>query len=182
VLTVLDQAYYEYAAGPDFPDGIEEWFRRGRRVVVLRTFSKIYGLAGLRIGYGIAPGDVVRELAKVRRAFDVASIAQAAAIASLSDPDELERRRVTNIAGREQLAAIMRGHGLEPALPAHGNFLYADTPLGGRELFERLLRRGVIVRPLDGFGAPGAIRVSVGTEEENAFFGEALGQVLSGDF
>jgi len=146
---------------------------------VLRTFSKIYGLAGLRVGYGIAPADVVKATSKVRRAFDVDAIAQAAAAASLGDEAELARRRALNAAGREELAATLRAHGLEPAGPAIGNFLFVDVG-DGAALFDRLLRQGVIVRPLAGFGAPEAIRVTVGTPDENAFFAASLGQVLSG--
>jgi histidinol-phosphate aminotransferase len=183
VLTVLDQAYFEYAvADPDYADGIAEHFKRGRRVLVLRTFSKIYGLAGLRVGYGVGPAEIIRELAKVRRAFDVTSTAQAGALASLRDDAELERRRAENAAGREQLEGILRSHGLEPAGPALGNFLYVETGVPGREVFEELLRQGVIVRPLDGFGATDAIRVTIGTAEENEIFGAALGHVRLGVF
>jgi histidinol-phosphate aminotransferase len=178
VLCVLDQAYFEYIHDPDYADGIE-LFRDGRRLVVLRTFSKIYGLAGLRVGWAVAPADVVVATSKVRRAFDVAATAQAAAIASLDDADEIAARRQLNAAGLERLAEILRAHGLEPAGPARGNFLFADVG-GGRDLFEWLLREGVIVRPLDGFGAPEAIRVTVGTPEENELFAVALGHVLSG--
>ena len=179
VLAVVDQAYFEYIDDPDYADGIQELFKEGRRVVVLRTFSKIYGLAGLRVGYGIAPADVVKATSKVRRAFDVDAIAQAAAAASLGDEAELGRRRALNAAGREELAATLRAHGLEPVGPALGNFLFVDVG-DGAALFDRLLRQGVIVRPLAGFGAPEAIRVTVGTPDENAFFGACLGQVLSG--
>jgi histidinol-phosphate aminotransferase len=140
---------------------------------VLRTFSKIYGLAGLRVGWAVAPEDVATATSKVRRAFDVAATAQAAALASLDDAQEIARRRELNATGRERLAEILRSHGLDPVGPARGNFLFADVG-GGRELFERLQREGVIVRPLDGFGAPEAIRVSVGTPEENEFFAVAL--------
>jgi histidinol-phosphate aminotransferase len=178
VLCVLDQAYFEYIDDPDYADGIE-LFREGRRVVVLRTFSKIYGLAGLRVGWGVAPADVVAATSKVRRAFDVAATAQAAALASLDDAQEIARRRELNATGRDRLAEILRSNGLEPAGPARGNFLFADVG-GGRELFERLQREGVIVRPLDGFGAPEAIRVSVGTPEEIEHFAVGLGHVLSG--
>ena len=179
VLVVLDQAYFEYIDDPDYADGIEEHFKVGRRVVVLRTFSKIYGLAGLRVGYGIAPADVVTATSKVRRAFDVTSTAQAAALASIGDDTEIARRRAANAAGRDQLGSIFRAHGLEPVAPALGNFLFAEVG-DGRETFEQLLRHGVIVRPCGGFGAPGAIRVSVGTADENASFAEALGHVRSG--
>jgi histidinol-phosphate aminotransferase len=179
VLVVLDQAYFEYIDDPEYADGIAELFAQGRRVVVLRTFSKIYGLAGERVGYGVAPEDVVAATSKVRRAFDVTATAQAAAIASIGDEEELARRRAANAEGRAQLEQALRAHGLEPAGPALGNFLYVEVG-DGRALFEQLLREGVIVRPLAGFGAPEAIRVSVGTEEENAFFAAALGHVLSG--
>jgi histidinol-phosphate aminotransferase len=179
VLVVLDQAYFEYIDDPDYADGIKEHFKAGRRVIVLRTFSKIYGLAGLRVGYGVGPADVVAATSKVRRAFDVTATAQAAALASIGDEPELARRRAANAAGRAQLEGVFREHGLEPAGPALGNFLFAEVG-DGREVFEQLLRQGVIVRPCAGFGAPAAIRVSVGTTEENAFFAAALGHVLSG--
>jgi histidinol-phosphate aminotransferase len=179
VLVVLDQAYFEYIDDADYADGIADLFRHGRRVVVLRTFSKIYGLAGLRIGYGVAPADVVAATGKVRRAFDVPTTAQAAALASMDDDAEIARRRAENARGRAQLETALRGHGIEPVGPALGNFLYADVG-DGRAVFEQLLRQGVVVRPLAGFGSPGAIRVSVGTADENAFFTAALGHVLSG--
>src|SRR5207342_647907 len=96
VLTVLDQAYLEYDDDPDYPDGVEEYLKRGRRVVVLRTFSKIYGLAGLRVGYGLAPAPVVTAIGKARRAFDITTPAQEAALASLDSPEEIARRRAVN--------------------------------------------------------------------------------------
>ena len=175
VLAVVDQAYFEYVDDPDYLDAME-LFREGRRVVVLRTFSKIYGLAGLRVGYGVAPRDVVAATSKVRRAFDVDALAQAAALASLGDEAELARRRASNAAGRETLGETLRAHGLDPVGPALGNFLYAHCG-DGAALFDRLLRQGVIVRPLAIFGAPEAIRVTVGTPDENAFFAACLGQV-----
>jgi histidinol-phosphate aminotransferase len=179
VLTVVDQAYFEYVDDPDYADAVADLFAQGRRVVVLRTFSKIYGLAGLRIGYGIAPADVVKATSKVRRAFDVDAIAQAAARASIGDEEELARRRALNAEGRDVLGETLRAHGLEPVGPALGNFLYVEVG-DGAAMFDRLLRRGVIVRPLAGFGAPEAIRVTVGTPDENAFFADALGHVLTG--
>jgi histidinol-phosphate aminotransferase len=177
VLTVLDQAYYEYIDDPEYVDGLE-FLKAGRKVVVLRTFSKIYGLAGLRVGYGVGPAELVTAIAKVRRAFDVNSFAQVAALASLDAPDEVARRRAVNAEGIVQLERIMREHGLEPP-PSVANFLFAEVGEDSRPLFEQLLREGVIVRPAGGFGAPGAIRVTVGTPEENELFGDALGRVLS---
>jgi histidinol-phosphate aminotransferase len=177
VLVVLDQAYYEYIDDPDYADGVEEHFKQRERIVVLRTFSKIYGLAGLRVGYGIAPPDVVVATSKVRRAFDVTATAQAAALASIGNDAEIAHRRAQNAIGRAALEAALREHGLEPAGPALGNFVYVEVG-DGRALFEQLLRQGVIVRPLAGFGAPSAIRVSVGTPEENEILAAALGHVL----
>jgi histidinol-phosphate aminotransferase len=180
VLTVVDQAYAEYIDDAEYADGVETYFKAGRRIVVLRTFSKIYGLAGLRVGYAVAPAEVVTAIGKVRRAFDVNSAAQVAALASLNANDELSRRRRENAEGLAQLERTVREHGLEPAGPAVGNFLFAEVGEDSRPLFEQLLAEGVIVRPTAGFGAPGGIRVTVGTHEENEFFGVALGRVLSG--
>jgi histidinol-phosphate aminotransferase len=182
VVTVLDQAYFEYVDDPDYPDGIEEYLKLGRRVVVLRTFSKIFGLAGLRVGYGVAPEEVVTAIGKVRRAFDITAPAQVAALASLSAPgagSELERRRRINAEARPVVEDALREHGFEPVGPAVANFVFAEVGEDSRPLFEQLLEEGVIVRPTAGFGAPGGIRVTVGTPEENAFFREALGRVLS---
>jgi histidinol-phosphate aminotransferase len=177
VVTVLDQAYREYIDDPDYPDGVEEYLKRGHRVVVLRTFSKIYGLAGLRVGYALAPAPVVRAIGKVRRAFDITTPAQEAALASLDSPEELERRRRLNAAGRARLEAIMREHGLEPVGPAAGNFLFAEVGEDSRPVFEQLLREGVIVRPAHGFGAPGALRITVGTPDEHEYLAEAFRRV-----
>jgi histidinol-phosphate aminotransferase len=182
VLTVLDQAYFEYVDDPDYPDGIEEYAKRGRRVVVLRTFSKIFGLAGLRVGYAVAPAEVVTAVGKVRRAFDITTPAQVAALASLAAPGaaaELDRRRRLNREGRPALEEALREHGFEAVGPAVANFVFAEVGDDSRALFERLLEQGVIVRPTAGFGAPSAIRVTVGTPDENAYFREALGRVLA---
>jgi histidinol-phosphate aminotransferase len=182
VLTVLDQAYFEYVDEPDYPDGIEEYLKRGRRVVVLRTFSKIFGLAGLRVGYAAAPAEVVTAIGKVRRAFDVTSPAQIASVASLTAPGaeaEIERRRRVNAEGRPLIDEALREHGLDPVGRAVANFVFAEVGEDSRPLFERLLQEGVIVRPTAGFGAPGGIRVTVGTSDENAYFREALGRVLT---
>jgi histidinol-phosphate aminotransferase len=179
VLTVLDQAYYEYVDDRDYPDGIEEYLKEGARVVVLRTFSKIYGLAGLRVGYGVGPAPVATAIGKVRRAFDVGQQSQDAALASIDDAEEIERRRRANADERPRVQEALRDHGFEPAGPAVGNFVFAEVGANSRPLFESLLREGVIVRPTHGFGAPGAIRVTVGTAEENAIFADALGRVTA---
>jgi histidinol-phosphate aminotransferase len=177
LLVVLDQAYFEYIDDPDYADGIDH-FKDGRRIVVLRTFSKIYGLAGLRVGYAIAPPDVVVATSKVRRAFEVTSTAQAAALASIGNEEEIARRRAANAEGRAQLEHSLREHGLDPVGPSLGNFVFVEVG-DGRAAFEQLLEQGMIVRPLGGFGAPEAIRITVGTAEENTICAAALGNVLS---
>jgi histidinol-phosphate aminotransferase len=177
VLVVVDQAYREYVEDPEYPDAIEEYFKAGRPVAVLRTFSKIYGLAGLRVGYMVAPPAVVTAANKVKRAFDVSIAAQEAALASLDDPAEVERRRRANAEGMAALERVLRAAGYEPAGPAVANFLYAETGADSRPLFEALLRHGVIVRPLHGFGAPTAIRVTCGTADEIEFLAAALARV-----
>jgi histidinol-phosphate aminotransferase len=178
VLTVVDQAYFEYIDHPDYPDAVERYLRRGRRVVVLRTFSKIYGLAGLRIGYAVGPADVCTTVAKVRRPFDLTTPAQVAALASIDGADELARRRAVNTTGLALLGEAVRANGLE-AVPSVGNFIYVDIGTDANVLFEQLLREGVIVRPLAGFGSPTAIRVSVGTPDEIGIFTDALGRILA---
>jgi histidinol-phosphate aminotransferase len=179
VLVVVDQAYFEYIDRADYPDAVEAYLKPGRRVVVLRTFSKIYGLAGLRVGYAVGPTDVCAAMAKTRRPFDVTIPAQVAALASIDDPDEIARRRALNADGLARLAAILREHGFEPAADAVGNFLFVEVGDDAPRLYDALLHEGVIVRPLAGFGAPTAIRVSVGSPEENEFFAGALANVLA---
>ena len=173
VLTVLDQAYFEYIDDPDYPEGVGEYFLAGRRVLVLRTFSKIFGLAGLRVGYGIGPTDVITAIGKVRRAFDVASAGQEAALASFDDDAEITRRRTVNRESMALLQELLQRHGLEPAGPAVANFLFVRVG-DADAVNEALLHRGVIVRPMRPFGAPDALRITVGTPDEMAFLGEAL--------
>lgn len=179
VLTVLDEAYFEYVGEPDYPDGIEEHFKAGRRVLVLRTFSKIYGLAGVRVGYGIGPREVVDAVKKVRNAFDVSQTAQDAALASLDDPGEIARRREQTDSGRAQLVSACAALDVPVATPPVANFVFAEVGEDSRPVFEALLREGVIVRPLAAFGAPGAIRVTVGSAEENELFAAALRRVMA---
>ncbi len=179
VLTVLDEAYFEFVDSAEYPDGIEEYFKAGRRVLCLRTFSKMYGLAGLRVGYGVGSEEVVSAIRKVRNAFDVNEMSQAAALASLGNDAEIARRRTVNAEGREQLLAICAELPVHVAEPAVANFVYVDTGTDTGPLFESLLHEGVIVRPLGPFGSTTAIRVTVGTAEENTIFGEAFGRVLA---
>ena len=143
-------------------------------MLVLRTFSKIYGLAGLRVGYAVGPGEVCAAMAKLRRPFDLTHAAPRTRRSRASTTgSELARRRALNRRGLERLYAILRGHGLEPAPDAVGNFLYLETGEAGGAL--RALPAGGRDRPpARGFGAPEAIRISVGTPEEHEFFADAL--------
>jgi histidinol-phosphate aminotransferase len=176
VLTVIDQAYFEYVEDPDYPDAIEEYLKAGHRVLVLRTFSKIFGLAGLRVGYGIGSEELVTAIGKVRRAFDVTSAGQEAALASVDDAAEIERRRATNREARVLLQAVLVEHGLEPIGAAVANFVFVRV--GDAEaLNAALLRQGVVVRPLGAFGAPDALRITAGTPDEIAFLAEGLAAV-----
>ncbi len=180
LLTVLDEAYFEYVERADYPDGIEEhWKRDGRRVLVLRTFSKIYGLAALRVGYGVGPRDVVQAIRKVRNAFDVSQPAQDAALASLGDEAEVARRRERTAAARGELERICTGLPVRVAAPPVANFLFLEVDGEAARLFDALLREGVIVRPLAPFGAPNAVRVTVGSPEENGLFGRAFARTLA---
>lgn len=181
VLTVVDQAYFEYVDDPDYPDAIEEFAKAGSKVIVLRTFSKIFGLAGLRVGYGVGPEEIIRAIGKVRRAFDVSSIGQEAALASLADGDELSRRRRVNRDARSLLEGVLRERGLDPATPSVANFLFVQVE-DAAALNDALLRQGVIVRPLAPFGAPDALRITVGRPEEIDFLASALDAVAPAFF
>lgn len=181
VLTVVDQAYFEYVDDPDYPDAIEEFAKAGSKVLVLRTFSKIFGLAGLRVGYGVGPEEIIRAIGKVRRAFEVSSIGQEAALASLADGDELSRRRRVNRDARSLLEGVLRERGLDPATPSVANFLFVQVE-DAAALNDALLRQGVIVRPLAPFGAPDALRITVGRREEIDFLASALDAVAPAFF
>ena len=175
VLVVVDEAYHEYVVDPDYPDSIAEHGERPN-VCSLRTFSKIYGLAGLRIGYAVAADGVIDALGRARNAFDTTEPAHLAALASLDDDAELARRRELNHEGREHLRSGLERLGLPP-LPSAGNFLCIEV--GDADGLAGALRReGVIVRPLEAFGAPRSIRVTVGTPEENQLFLTALERCL----
>ena len=177
VLCVLDEAYAEYA-DPE-PEG-PALLREGHgRLCVLRTFSKVYGLAGLRIGYALASPEISDALARVRPIFNVNAPAQEAARASLGCPEEVAERAAQARAARRALHGTLAAGGLAP-VASQANFVYAEVPSGGgAALADQLLRRGFIVRALDGFGAPEAIRVTCGTDEENAAFATALREVVA---
>jgi len=176
-LVVLDEAYAEFArdaAGEDYPDGLA-WVREGRRVAVLRSFSKVYGLAGLRVGYLVAAPEVVEAVSRVREPFQVSSPAQAAALAALQDQAHVDRTLHVVAHGRSVLQELAARLGLR-SYPSVANFVWMDVGRPGEVVAQALLRLGVIVRP--GPREATWIRVSVGTREEVARFAEALEAVL----
>lgn len=178
VICVLDEAYAEYAE--EQPEGPALVAEGVPRLAVLRTFSKVYGLAALRIGYALASPEVADALDRVRPVFNVNQPAQEAALASLHETEAVQLRIGHARGARERLFEALAAAGLDPE-PSHTNFVYADVPGGdGEGLARRLLEEeGVIVRALTGFGAPGAIRVTAGTDEENDIFAAALGSVVA---
>jgi histidinol-phosphate aminotransferase len=177
VLVVFDEAYVEFAQGPDFPDSLE-YMKQGRKVVVLRTFSKAASLAGLRVGYAVADADCVALLNRIRQPFNVNSLAQVAALAALEDDSHiLECLRMIE-AGRHFLFDEFGSLGLKYA-PSRANFILVDVGKNASDVFQRLLKEGVIVRPMTSFGMESALRVTVGTPEENRRFIKALKKVLA---
>jgi len=177
VVVAWDEAYYEYGAdAPGYPDTLR-YVREGRNCVVLRTFSKAYGLAGLRVGYGVARPEIIGALKQVREPFNVDLLAQLAAIASLKDPDQVSRSVRNNEAGKRYLYARFEELGLR-YVPTCSNFIFVDTGMDSVECFDRLMRLGVTVRTGEVFGFPTHIRVTIGTPQDNEVFADALAQVL----
>jgi histidinol-phosphate aminotransferase len=175
-IVVFDEAYVEFAMGPDFPDTYE-YIRQGRKVITLRTFSKANSLAGLRVGYGIADADAVALMNRIRQPFNVNSLAQAAALAALEDESHvLECVRMIE-AGRHYLYEEFNALGLK-FVPSRANFILVDVGRSASDIYQRLLKEGVIVRPMTPFGMESALRVTVGTPQENRRLLKALRKVL----
>jgi histidinol-phosphate aminotransferase len=172
VLCVIDEAYAEYAE--EEPQAIELVREGNERICVLRTFSKVYGLAALRVGYAIASPRIADALNRVRPIFNVNQPAQEAALASLHEVEAVRRRIAHTRDARDELYETLASAGLNP-IRSHANFVYADVPGDdGDGLADRLLHAGFIVRALRAFGAPGAIRVTVGTDDEMRLFAAAV--------
>ncbi|AGA33471.1 Histidinol-phosphate aminotransferase [Thioalkalivibrio nitratireducens DSM 14787] len=176
-LVVVDEAYAEYVEVADYPD-TTQWVARFPNLIVTRTFSKIHGLAGLRLGYSVSSEPVAELLNRVRQPFNVNTLAQAAGLAALGDPGHVERSARVNREGLRQLEAGLRERGLD-FIPSVGNFLTFDVRQPPGPVYERLLRQGVIVRPVVNYGLPTQLRVTVGRAEENARFLQALDAVLA---
>ncbi|MBW1996450.1 MAG: histidinol-phosphate transaminase [Deltaproteobacteria bacterium] len=176
-IVVLDNAYQEYVLESEtHVDGIDLALNR-KNVIVLRTFSKIYGLAGLRIGYGIANGEAISYLSRLRAPFNVTRVGQQAALASLQNDDFKMRSAEVNNRNKEVLFNKLRDLGMNP-VPSHANFILFFPGKDINEVNERLLREGVVIRPLKAFGVPDGMRVTVGFEEDNDFFIEKLRRVM----
>jgi len=176
VLVVLDEAYIEYAEGGELPDGLE-FLASHPNLLVSRTFSKAYGLAALRVGYAICSAQIADVLNRVRQPFNVNSLALAAACAALDDSRYLTESRACNSAGMLQLEAGFKQLGLD-WIPSKGNFIAVDFGRDAAPINQALLRDGVIVRPVAGYGMPTFLRVSIGTEAENDRFLDVLRKAL----
>jgi len=175
VMVILDEAYFEFADGPDFPSSLDYLADR-TNVIGLRTFSKTYGLAGIRIGFGFASPAVVDAINRAREPFNVNRLAQVAAIAALSDQDHLRATVDNNRQGIETISAALTSIGAK-VYPSQANFVLADLGRPASPLFDALLREGIIIRSGAGLGMPTCVRVSVGSTSENAAFAAALPRV-----
>ncbi|MDP4164788.1 MAG: histidinol-phosphate transaminase [Bacillota bacterium] len=172
VLVVLDEAYYEYVVAEDYHDS-RELIRRYENIIVLRTFSKIYGLASLRVGYGIANASIIRALEPAREPFNTNSFAQLAAIEALQDPDFIEDCKMKNREGLEQYYHFCRENNLH-CYPSQGNFILIDFGCDGDKVFQFLLTQGFIVRSGNALGFPNSVRITIGSRQQN----EALLKVI----
>jgi histidinol-phosphate aminotransferase len=174
-LIIADEAYFEYVRDPEYPDSLR-YHDRGKTILTLRTFSKLYGLAALRIGYGVAGQEVIDLMHRVRQPFNVNAVAQWAALAALDDEEHVRKSLEANRQGMEFLSSEFAKLGLA-YVPSHGNFILLRVG-NGNEVFQRLLTQGVIVRPVGAYEFPEHVRVTVGKMDENHRFIEALRGIM----
>jgi histidinol-phosphate aminotransferase len=183
VVVVLDEAYYDFAqvfagqSGADYSHSLD-YIREGRKVVVLRTFSKAHGLAGVRVGYGIGPAELMSYFSRMRTTFSVSSVAQAAALAALEDKAHIEKVLANNTAQAPRLIEGIRELGYR-VVPTWANFLYCDLGEDSGAVAKQMQEEGVIIRPLGPWGAPTAIRITIGTPEQNEVFLSAFRKVMA---
>jgi histidinol-phosphate aminotransferase len=175
VVIVADEAYFEFVRDPEYPDSMQDHDDQ-RLLITLRTFSKIFGLAGIRVGYAVARPDIIQMLHKVRQPFNVTSLAQVAAIAGMDDSAHIARTLEVNSAGMDYLGEEFRRLGLS-FVPSYANFILVEVG-DGRAVYDAMLRRGVIVRPMNGYGYPRHLRISVGLPEENRRLIAVLAEVI----
>ena len=178
VLIVVDEAYFEYVEDPDYPDSLR-YHQSGKSILTLRTFSKLYGLAGLRIGYGVGSKELIDLMQRVRQPFNINSPAQWAALAALDDHEHVHRSLEVNQQGMGYLRSEIAKLGLEQ-IPSYANFILVRVG-NGDEIFKQLLVQGVIVRPMGVYEFPAYIRVTIGTMEENQRFIQALEKIIKRD-
>jgi histidinol-phosphate aminotransferase len=184
VIVVLDEAYYDFAQnfatirGMNYSHALD-YLNQGRKVVVLRTFSKAHGLAGVRVGYGIGPAELMSYFARMRSTFSVSAVAQAAALAALDDEAHIQKTLKNNAEQAERIIAGLAELGYHP-LPTWANFLYCELGDDAATVAKRLQAEGVIVRPLASWGAPTAIRITIGTPEQNGIFLKAFKRAQEG--
>jgi histidinol-phosphate aminotransferase len=182
VIVILDEAYFDFAhyfatqRGVDYSHSVQ-YVKQGRKVVVLRTFSKTHGLAGVRVGYGIGPAELMSYFARMRTTFSVSVPAQAAALAALQDEAHVHKTLVNNAEQAQRLTEDLHELGFEP-VPTWANFLYCELGEDAAAVAQRLQSEGVIIRPLGPWGAPTAIRLTIGTPEQNGIFLNAFKKVM----
>lgn len=176
ILVVVDEAYYEYIIAKDYPDSFK-YLKHDKNVMILRTFSKIYGLAGLRLGYGFAKPEIIGNLQKVRYPFNVNRLIQFAGIAALKDVRHTQRSRKVNEAGKKYLYEELKKLKLF-FLPTYANFVFVSFVEDSHIIYEKLLRLGVIARPVKQYGFPNALRITIGTPAQNKKLIAALKQVV----
>jgi histidinol-phosphate aminotransferase len=182
VIVILDEAYYDFAQyfaairSVDYSHALD-YVNQGRKVMVLRTFSKAHGLAGVRVGYGIGPAELMSYFARMRTTFSVSVLAQAAALAALDDEAHIQKTLKNNVEQAERLFASITELGYHP-VPTWANFLYCELGDDAAAVAKRLQAEGVIVRPLGPWGAPTAIRITIGTPEQNDIFLRAFKKVM----
>ena len=175
-LVVLDEAYFEYVDWPEYPNGFD-YVRARPNVIALRTFSKAYGLAGVRLGYGVMRRELTRYLHRTRMPFNLSVLAQAAGLAALDDVEHLRTTRQTTHQGLRYLEGELRALGIEVP-QSHANFVFAQLDRPAGPVHEQLLRRGVIARPIPNYGFPNALRISVGLRAHNERLVKALKEIL----
>ncbi len=176
VLVVFDEAYYEYIERDDFPQTLD-YLKERRNVIILRTFSKIYGLAGLRIGYGIGPEELIQGMNRVRQPFNTNTLAQVAAQAALGDEKHLEKSRKANREGKDFLYEELEKLKIS-YVPSQANFILINVRREGKVISRQLMQAGIIVRPMEMYNLPHFIRVTVGTKEQNQRFIKALAPLI----
>ena len=176
ILVIMDEAYYEYVTDPAYARSIE-FLKEGHNVLIFRTFSKIYGLAGLRVGYGLASEEIIADINAVREPFNVNAVAQVAALAALGDQEHMRAVLTTNTQERDYMAKEFERMGLS-YVPSQANFVFVEVGVDSKALFQNLLPKGIIVRTGDIFGYPQHIRVSLGTDKQNQRFINTLEETL----